>query len=379
MTPPIIIIGSGLAGYTLAREFRKLDAHSPLLLCTRDDGAVYAKPMLSNAFASGKTPSLLVSASAQKIAADLNMQVMTHTEVLAIDATEKTIRTAQGIHPYRALVLALGADPIRPPLNGDAADQALSVNDLADYARFRASTEQAKSVAIIGTGLIGCEFANDLASGGYQVTVIGPSACPLHPMIPRQAGQALATAMEALGVQWRFGVTVVAAHRAAGQIQLGLSDGSTLRTDAVLSAVGLRPRTALAQQAGLHCNRGVVVDTFLRSRFADIYALGDCAEIAGKVMPYVMPIMHAARALAQTLAGTDTAVKFPLMPVVVKTPVYPITVLTTGDPNATWVLQESKDGLQFEQIDTTGKRIGFALTGNQTKRRTAMLATLQDG
>ncbi|HEY3327033.1 MAG TPA: FAD-dependent oxidoreductase [Novimethylophilus sp.] len=375
---PIIILGSGLAGYTLAREFRKLDAAAPLTIITRDDGSVYSKPMLSNAFAAGKTPAQLATATAEKAALDLNANVLPHAEVIAIDTAAKKVQTTAGNYRYRALVFAIGADPIRPPLGGDAAADVYSVNDLADYARFRAALEPGSEVAILGSGLIGCEFANDLAAAGFAVTVIGPAEYPLQPLIPRLAGDALQQALKQIGVQWRLGRTAVSAARNGKKIELRLDDGSNVSADVVLSAIGLRPRTGLAQATGIAVNRGIVVDGSLRTNDPDIYALGDCAEIEGRVMPFVMPIMHAARALAKTLAGTPATVSFPFMPVAVKTTIYPIVVQPApAGVDASWVAMEADNGFQLWQIDHSGKLHGFVLTGVKTRQRAAMLAKLE--
>ena len=375
---PLIVVGSGLAGYTLIREFRKLDAQTPITLITADDGNVYSKPMLSNALTSGKDPASLVSASAEKAAVDLNITLLKHTEVLSIDPSAHQLQTRQGTLAYRSLVLALGAKPIRPPLDGDAADHVLSVNDLADYDKFRTQLKPGQQVAIIGTGLIGCEFANDLANAGYAPTVIGPSEYPMQPLIPAQAGLELKQALEGIGVQWQLGVTVTAANTDHGRIRLGLSDGRELIVDTVLSAVGLRARTDLAKSAGIAVNRGIVTDALLKTNQPDIYALGDCAEIEGRVMLYVMPLMQSARALAKTLAGEATAVRFPLMPVAIKTPAYPIIVQPAAPGvEAQWVAMESDNGLQLWQMSPEGKMLGFALTGAKTRQRGAMLAKME--
>lgn len=374
---PIVILGSGLAGYTLAREFRKLDAASPLLIVTRDDGSVYSKPMLSNALSSGKTPADLASATADKAAADLNATILANTTVTAIHPETQEIQTSAGTFAYRALVLALGADPIRPALGGDAAGGVFSVNDLADYARFRAALKPEYNVAILGSGLIGCEFANDLANAGFAVTVIGPATYPLQPLLPEQAGRELQQALTSIGVQWHFGRTATFAARKGTGIALALDDGSSLTADVMLSAIGLRPRTGLANAAGIAVKRGIVTDSHLRTSAPNVYALGDCAEIEGRVMPFVMPIMHAARALARTLAGQPTAVSFPCMPISVKTPAYPIVVQpAAAGLDASWIAMESDNGLQLWQIDPQGKMLGFALTGAKMRQRTAMLAKL---
>ena len=160
---PIIVLGSGLAGYTVVRELRKLNRDIPITLVSRDSGDYYSKPMLSNAFAQNKDAASLVLTPAADMAKQLNIKLLVETEVHAIHRAGKQLDTTSGMLEYDKLVLALGADPIRIPLQGDAAHEVMSVNDLADYAKLREALGTAKSIAIMGGGLIGCEFANDLA------------------------------------------------------------------------------------------------------------------------------------------------------------------------------------------------------------------------
>ncbi len=370
---PAVVLGSGLAGYTLVRELRKLDRDVPITLITRDSGDYYSKPMLSNAFAQGKTAANLVITTASAMAGQLGCSLLPHTDVLHIDRERRQLRTASGVIGYERLVLALGADPIRLPLQGDAAAAVKSVNDLADYAVFRGAIENAKHIAIIGGGLIGCEFANDLASAGYAVTVIDPTAYPLSGLMPESAGKQLLAPLAALGVACRFGVAVKAVNKHAAGYALTLTDDSMLHCDAVLSAVGLRPRIGLAQSAGLAVNRGILVDAQLRSSDAAIFALGDCAEIEGRVLPYVLPIMHAARALAQVLSGNDVRVEFPAMPVVVKTSAHPIAVLpVTRDAVGDWKLLANGHGIKLGFVDAQDQLAGFVLTGEYATERNAM-------
>ena len=179
--PPLIIIGSGLAGYTLAREYRKLDASSPILLITADDGGFYSKPMLSNAFAQRRNAAQLVTQSAAQMAAQLGATILTGTRAVRIDTGVRSVETAGGTFGYSKLVLAAGAQPIKLAIEGNAADEVLSVNHVQDYARFRERIDAAGSaarVAILGAGLIGCEFADDLAGavGLRQLAPGGPGA-----------------------------------------------------------------------------------------------------------------------------------------------------------------------------------------------------------
>ena len=364
----LIIIGSGLAAYTLAREFRKIDPSSPLLLITRDDGGFYAKPALSNALANHKTPEQLQNKTTEQMAAELAAEVLTRTEVTAIDPANRQIILLDGrTVAYGRLVIACGADPIRLGFEGDGADAVQSVNDLDDYRRFYPGLADAKSVAVIGAGLIGCEFANDLASRQIKAHVIDPAAWPLSRLLPEAAGAAFSAGLQSQGVEFHFGTSVKGIWKDGNRFRLELANGQALEADQILSAIGLRPRTLLAQAAGITCQRGIVTDQMLKTNVADIYAMGDCAEICGLTLPFVLPIMHQAQALAKTLAGTPTAVHYPAMPVVVKTPACPTVVCppaagTIGD----WQCLRSDDGLQALFKNASGELLGFALLGSAT-------------
>ena len=374
---PIIIIGSGLAGYNAAKELRKLDTSTSLVILTADSGSFYSKPMLSNALATKKTPAAIALSTPEQMATQLNATVRPHARVSAIDTATHAVHIGDETLTYSKLVLALGADQMRLPITGDGAADILTVNDLDDYARFRNAIADKKRVLIIGAGLIGCEFANDLAAGGYVVDIIDIADRALGRLLPPEGGALLKSKLEALGVNWHLGTGVQSVTRTADGYTITLANGRSMQADVVLSAVGLIPRTALAAAAGLKVNRGIVLDRHLEASAPDVYALGDCAEIEGLVMPYVMPIMHAARALAQTLAGKRTAVSFPAMPVMVKTPACP-TIVSPPAPGAagSWQVAATAEGVQSLFVAADGKLLGFALNGAATTERAKLAPQL---
>ena len=374
---PIIIIGSGLAGYNTAKELRKLDTAVPLVIIAADSSPFYSKPMLSNAIASKKTPAAIALNTPAQMAEQLKGSVRANTRIDTIDTAAHTLKIGDETLHYSKLVLALGADQIRLPINGSGAADIQTVNDLDDYARFRNTLEGKKRVAIIGAGLIGCEFANDLAAGGYAVDIIDIAQQALGRLLPPEGGTMLKHKLGALGVQWHLGTSVQSVDSDNGAYTLTLANGATLQADLVLSAVGLKPRTALAAAAGIKINRGIVADRNLATSTPDVYTLGDCAEIEGLVMPYVMPIMHASRALAQTLAGKPTAVSFPAMPVMVKTPACP-TIVAPPAVGATgsWQVEATAEGVKSLFNSAEGKLLGFALNGTATAERAKLAPQL---
>ena len=374
LQPSLVIVGSGLAAWTVARELRKRDAAQAITLISRDNGDFYSKPLLSNALAAGKTAAQLIGTPRATMAAQLGVTVLSETTVYAVAPEARTLQTSAGPVAYRQLVLATGADPVRLPLAGNAADQVLSVNDWNDYAVFRQRLDGARRVVVVGAGLIGCEFANDLALAGYAVTVVDPGTQPLGRLLPAAAGDWVQAALRGVGIDFRFGASVQAVDRAAaGALALTLSDGAVLEADLVLSAVGLTPRLELARAAGLAVNRGIVVNDQLQTSDPAIYAVGDGAEADGQWLPFVMPLMQAARTLAAHLAGDAVHLRYPAMPVVVKTPTVPVVVAppATGQAGA-WQITVDDAGVDAGFYAPDGSLRGFALVGKATARKASL-------
>ena len=373
----IVIIGSGLAGYTVVREIRKLDKAAPITLITREPGYFYSKPMLSTALASKKEAMQLVSTAADGMATQLEMTILSECDVSGIDSSTQTIKTSKGAFPYGKLVMALGADQIRLPLQGSAANEIFTVNDLEGYARFRAAIEGKKKVAILGAGLIGCEFANDLVLGGYEVDVIDLAPQALGRLLPEAAALELQEKLSAAGVRWHLATTVNAVDHKGDGLQVTLENGSTINCDVFLSAVGLKPRIELAKATGINVGTGIQVNRELETNIKNIFAIGDCAEVDGLVLPYVMPIMQAARALAPTLLGQATALTYPAMPVMVKTPALPTIVSPPAKgAEGKWTTTPVEGGLEARFESADGKLLGFALMGAATAQRGALTKEL---
>ncbi|QPN45605.1 FAD-dependent oxidoreductase [Priestia aryabhattai] len=373
MTSPVVIIGTGLAGYNLAREFRKLDGDTPLLLITADDGRSYSKPMLSTGFAKQKDADGLCMAEPGAMAEQLKAVIRTHTRISGIDPGHKRLWIGEEAVEYRDLVLAWGAQTVQVPVEGDGADHVFPVNDLEDYARLRAAAAGKQRVLILGAGLIGCEFANDMRLGGFEVDVVAPCEQVMPTLLHPAAAAAVQGGLQGLGVRFHLGPVLTRLQQVSEGLEAHLSDGSVIACDLVVSAIGLRPRTDLAAAAGLQTNRGVVVDRQLRTSHGNIFALGDCAEVEGINLLYVMPLMACARALAQTLTGNPTQVSYGPMPITVKTPACPL-VVSPPPPGCegTWQVQGQGSDLKVLCHAANGQLLGYALTGSAVMEKLAL-------
>ncbi|MGY2373654.1 NAD(P)/FAD-dependent oxidoreductase [Pseudomonas sp. SDO524_S393] len=373
MNAPVVIIGTGLAGYNVAREFRKLDSETPLLLITADDGRSYSKPMLSTGFGKNKEADGLSMAEPGAMAEQLKAEVRTHTRVTGIDPGHKRLWLGEEAVAYRDLILAWGAETVRVPVEGDAADLIFPINDLEDYARFRTAAAGKRRVLLLGAGLIGCEFANDLILGGYEIDLVAPCEQVMPTLLHPAAAAAVKAGLEGLGARFHLGPVLNRLQRTADGLEAHLSDGEVIPCDLVVSAIGLRPRVDLAAAAGLQINRGIMVDRHLKTSHANIYALGDCAEVDGLNLLYVMPLMSCARALAQTLAGNATAVSYGPMPITVKTPICPLVV--SPPPRGTegaWSVEGQGADIKALCRDAEGRLLGYALTGMAVMEKLAL-------
>jgi rubredoxin---NAD+ reductase len=381
---PIVIIGSGMAGYTLAREYRKLNPEQELVMICADDASNYAKPTLSNALVGNKVPDQIALGNAEKMSAQLNMRIEANTEVKAIRTAEHELVLEQNgetiTQAYSKLILAVGANPIRLAIAGDGSDDILVVNSLIDYRKFRETLDQAheKRVLILGAGLIGCEFANDLQNTGHQATVVDLAPQPLGRLLPEHVAKAFQQNLEETGIQFVLNTTVEKVNKLPERgYSITLANGQQLEADVVLSAIGLQPNTSLAQDADILFSRGIVTNTLLETNHEDIYAIGDCAEVNGTLLPYVMPLMQQARALAKTLAGESTAVHYPAMPVAVKTPAAPLTVLPAPvDVKVQWETEEFEDGMLAKAVDADNTLRGFVLLGPTAAKQRLTLTKL---
>ncbi len=375
--PGIVIIGSGLAGYTLAREFRKLNQQTRITIITSDDGSFYSKPQLSSALTHHKTAQQLATISPEKAQTQFQATIHTYSVVTEINPQQQTITMNNQIIPYDKLVFACGAEPIVPTLSGDAISEVHSINDLEEYKVFRHNLTGKKHIAIIGSGLVGCEMANDLINADFQVSVIGSSATPLHRLLPPELATIFQQTMAAKNLTWYLSQRTTAVNHQNNHLNLLFKDGAQLTADLVIRAIGLTPRINLAKNAGILCNKGIVVNRYLQTNIENIYAVGDCAEVEGMVLLYLAPLVLSARALAKSLAGELTAVRYPMMPIFVKTPTCPVvaTLPATG-LNGRWqfeIDEKQGTGLLYDQND---QFCGYALVGAATAKSSTLVKQL---
>lgn len=370
----LIILGTGMAGIGLARELRRQGDTRSITLISFDNGDEYSKPLLSTGLGKHLTPEKLAKRCAEAVATELDATLRSHTQVVSLDAKRHQLTLQNGERVgFKTLVLATGASPQAAlDVPASLAERFFSVNDLDDYRGFFAALALRPSrVAVVGAGLVGCEFANDLHAGGHQVTLIAPETTPLPRLLPVPLGEAVSRALGTGGIALALGRRIL--HVATDEhddLALTLDNGDTHHVDSVLMATGLAPRSELAHQAGLVVSPGgIEVDRYLQTSNPAIYALGDAACVDGINAMYVQPLRASVKALAATLTGTPTRVRFDAWPVVVKTPLLPVVAYPPIKPVAQWRIEGEGETLTGLATDKDDQLVGFALTGSAVKRK----------
>lgn len=383
MSDHIVIVGSGFAAYQLVKSIRKLDTATAITVVTADNGDDYAKPDLSHVFSRQQTASDLIKQSATEFAQTNAITLLNNTWVEAIDSTDKQLdyvnESSKGTLQYSKLVLATGAQAFVPPFTGNAADEVVTLNSLTEYAANQDKIAAAKSVLVLGAGLIGTEIAMDLSIAGKQVTLTDKATHIMPSLLPELLSASVYQTMAEYGVVLKLGKTVDSIHRHHQQLIAQTSDGQNTEYDVIIAAMGLKPNITLAKQAGLTIQQGIVIDSHLQTSHPDIYALGDCAEMDGQVRAFLQPTMLSAMALAKTLTGNPTPVNLPNSLIKAKTPWFPLSLSgQTTRKDTKWEIIKTESGYIAKAFDPqTNNLLGFVASHDQQSSAFPLLRQLQ--
>ncbi|MGY5955723.1 NADH:flavorubredoxin reductase NorW [Kosakonia sp. BK9b] len=375
MNAGIVIIGSGFAARTLVKNIRKLDVTLPLTLIAADSMDEYNKPDLSHVISLAQRADDLTRQSAGEFAEQYAVQLFPHTRVTAIDTENQIVKSADQHWPYDKLVLATGAAAFIPPLPGS--ELMLTLNSQQEYRQCEAQLRDARRVLIVGAGLIGCELAMDFCRAGKTVTVLDNAASILPSLMPPEVSGRLQHCLTAMGVRLLLKSRLLSLEQTDNGIRAALDDDRETEVDVVVAATGLTPQVGLAQSAGINVGRGIVVDSTLQTSQPQIFALGDCAEINGRVLPYLQPIQLSAMTLAKNLTGNSRPLTLPAMLVKVKTPLMPLHLAgETARNDLRWHIATDADGMVAKGMDAEDTLRAFVVSEDRMKDAFALLKTL---
>jgi len=304
----VVIVGGGLAGAKTAEALREQGYAGPVVLLAAEDEPPYERPPLSKGYLAGKDAFEKALVHPEAWYADHDVELRRGTEVTAIDRTAHEVVLADGGRiRYGVLVLATGAEPRSLPIPG--ADTALVLRTHADSDRIRATFGEGRRLVVVGAGWIGLEVAAAARAAGTDVVVLEAAEQPLLGVLGPEMGAVFAALHRDHGVDLRLGAKIAGISPSG----VRLEDGEEIAADAVVLGVGVRPRTELAEAAGLEVDNGVLVDASLRTSDPDIYAVGDIANHDHPVLGRRVRVEHWANALNQpataaaALLGGDAA------------------------------------------------------------------------
>lgn len=375
MSAGIVIVGSGFAARQLVKNVRKADATVPLTLIASDSMDEYNKPDLSHVISLRQRASDLTRQSAGEFAGQFNLRLFPHTRVTGIDADAHVVKSQEQQWQYDKLVLATGASAFVPPVTGR--ELMLTLNSQQEYQACETQLRDAQRVLIIGGGLIGTELAMDFCRAGKAVTLVDNEASILSSLMPPEVSSRLQHRLTEMGVHLLLKSQLQGLEKTASGVRAALDRQRSVEVDVVIAATGLRAETGLARSAGLTVNRGVCVNSYLQTSNPDIYALGDCAEIDGKLLPFLQPIQLSAMYLAKNLPGATTPLKLPAMLVKVKTPELPLHLAgESARRDLNWHITTEAQGMVARGLDAEGKLCAFVVSEDRMKDAFALLKTL---
>ena len=272
---PILIVGTGAAGNAAAEALRRAGYAGTIRMLGAERELPYDRPNLSKDYLAGSAPEEWIPLHPKEFYDEHRIELLLGDRVTAIDPAAKTVTLASGAaHPYGALLLATGAEPIRLSIPGADLPHVHLLRSLADSRALIAAVKGAQRAVVIGASFIGLEAAAALRARGIAVTVVAPEELPLARVLGPELGGFLRSLHEEHGVTFRLGRKP--ASITATEVRL--DDGSAEPADLVVMGVGVRPRLELAEGAGLKIDQGVVVDEYLETSAPQVFAAGDIAR-----------------------------------------------------------------------------------------------------
>ncbi|MBZ9964557.1 nitrite reductase large subunit NirB [Mesorhizobium sp. BR1-1-2] len=308
MTEKLVIIGNGMApGRMLEHLLEKAPGRFQVTIFNAEPRVNYDRIMLSPVLSGEKAyEEIIIHGDGWYIKHGITLYK--GHKIVAIDRQAKTVTSDHGVtEPYDKLVIATGSVPFIIPVPGHNLPGVLTYRDLDDVQAMMLAAQSRAKAVVIGGGLLGLEAAAGLNAQGMDVTVLHVMPTLMERQLDPAAGYLLQRAVEQRGIKVITKANTQAITGNGKVERVELADGTVIPATLVVMAVGIRPNAALAKEAGIAVNRGIVVDPGMRSNDPDIYALGECAEVNGQVYGLVAPLYEMARVTASQLAGDESA------------------------------------------------------------------------
>src|ERR1700736_1463006 len=271
----IVIVGGGAAGEAAAEMLRHEGYSGPITMLSDDDAPPCDRPNLSKDYLAGNAPEEWIPLRPPEFYGPHKIELRLGPRVVATHANAREVELAAGSrHGYGALLLATGAEPVRLGVPGSDLPHIHYLRTLADSRALIAKATASRRVVVIGASFIGLEVAASLRARGLEVHVVAPEARPMETVFGPEVGDLVRQVPEEHGVAFHLGTTAASFD----PNRVALKSGEQLDADFIVVGIGVRPQTALAEEAGIAVDRGVTVDPYLETSIPGIWAAGDIAR-----------------------------------------------------------------------------------------------------
>ena len=273
-----LIIGNGIAGLQAAETIRRYDPDSRITLIGGETFPPYCRPMISLLLEGSITPEKMIIRD-EDFYKSFRIEPVIGAWVQGIDVERKEVYTAQGnTYPFDRLLIASGAAPLAPDIEGDDLNRIFFMRNESDVKKIIDSLEGAEKALVLGCGLVGLKATQGLLHRGLEVTVVEKLAHPLPITVDEKAGQMITSQLESMGINLRMKSQVVAFGGNGVVKEAYLADGSKVRTDMVVIAIGVLPSISFVPTKQIRVDSGIVVNEYLETTAPDVYAAGDVVE-----------------------------------------------------------------------------------------------------
>jgi apoptosis-inducing factor 3 len=285
----VVIVGGGAAGQAAAEMLRREGYAGPLTMLSADTDPPYDRPNLSKDYLAGNAPEDWLPLRPPEFYAEHRITLACDARVAAIDVGGKEVRLANGDrYQWDALLLATGAEPVRLSVPGADLPHVRTLRSLVDCRTLIAMTQAARRAVVIGASFIGLEVAASLRTRGIEVEIVAPEALPMEAAFGAEVGHLVRRVHEEHGVKFHLGTTV----RGIDAAGVDLQSGERIEADLVVVGIGVKPRTELAEQAGIAVDNGIIVDAGLATNISGIWAAGDIARWPDRLSGEPLRIEH---------------------------------------------------------------------------------------
>lgn len=363
----LLIIGNGMASVRLAEALSRDGGFgAPVTIVGAESEPGYNRVLLS-ALLAGDIGSEDIALRDRDWYRARDIELVTGDPVVAVDASRRVARLHSGRQiGFGDCVFATGSDPIRLPLPGMGLPGVMTFRNLGDVAAMHGAASAARSVAVIGGGLLGIEAAYGLARCGARVTLVHVMDRLMERQLDAAAARLLKRQIERKGIRVLLGRQTVAVTGNGAATGLDFADGAHLSAELVVCAVGIRPNAGLATAAGLTVQRGIVVDDHLAASLPGFHAIGECAEHRGVAYGLVEPAYAQAEALAARLKGRASAFEGMVLATNLKVsgvPVFSAGDVLGGDGTTSATMEDRGSGLYRKLVFSGPRLAGCVLVG----------------